>query len=188
MFDRIVAAVNQVVAPLTKRVANMVARGVVKVVDDQKKMQIVQVDLLGGETRDDVERPQAYGFTSVPDEGAEVVILCPGGRRDQALAIAVEDRRYRIGNLNRGEVAVYDKTGSKIVLKSNGDIEITPSSGVVKLTGDLKVSGDVVGHAGSVNPLAPEISLTGHTHTVAGANGGGAVVFTPVAGKTGGPS
>lgn len=172
-------------APLKRAIANMVSRAVVKLVDDSKKQQLLQLQLLSGEVRDDVEHLQPYGFTSVPVEGAEGAVICVEGFRAHPLAIVIGDRRYRIVGLAGGEVAVYDKTGSKIVMKASGDIEITPSSGTVKLTGDLNVSGDVVGHAGTIAP----ISLTGHSHTVTGAvsTAPGAVTFAPV-GKTGGPS
>lgn len=147
---------SRALAPIAKRLSNLVSRAVLKSADDSKKLQLVQLDMLAFETRDDVERPQNYGFTSKPVDGAEAFVICVGGRRDHGLAIVVEDRRYRISNLNDGEVAVYDKTGSSIVLKSNGDIQIIPSSGKVKVTGDLEASGDV---------KAGTISLKGHVHS-----------------------
>lgn len=154
--------------PLKVLISNMVSRGVVSRVDDAKKMQLVQVGLLADETRDDVERVQNYGFTSVPLEGAETVVLFVGGRRDHGLAVAVDDRRYRLTGLADGEVAVYDQTGSKIVLKANGDVEIVPSSGFVIVTGDVQADG---------------VSLKAHTHAAGTlTNSGGSVT-----GTTGGP-
>jgi len=173
------------IQPLVTRVANTVARAVIKNVDDSKKLQLLQLAILSGETRDEVEHFQNYGFTSHPKAGAEVVIVCVGGRRDHALAIAVDDRRYRIRNLGIGEVAVYDHTGTSIVLKENGDIDLTPSSGTVNLTGSLNVSGDV---AADGDVTAGPISLNSHIHsgtalipTVGGTPG-------TIAGVTGGPS
>lgn len=179
-------ALARFLAPLARRVDNMVARAVVRRVDDSTNAQLLQLGILDGETREGVERFQEYGFTSVPREGAEVAVVFVGGRRDHGLAIGVEDRRYRIGNLSPGEVAVYNDTGAKIVFKANGDVEVTPKAGQklkvtadVEITGALTASGEVTGNG---------IALSTHTHAVAGANSGGPVVFTPVAGKTGGPT
>lgn len=170
--------------PLARRVASMVARAVVKVVDEAKKMQLVQVVLSEGETRDEVERPQNYGFSSVPLDGAEAVVVFVGGRRDHGLAIAVDDRRYRIRNLESGEVAVYDRTGSKIVLKANGDIELTPSSGTAKFVGDVSVTGTLTA---TTDVIGGGKSLKTHSH-LAGALLTGPSPGAPVTGLTGAPT
>jgi phage gp45-like len=72
---------NHLVKPLATRIANMVARALVKNVDDSLKVQILQLGVLADETREGVERIQNYGFTSVPLEGAEAVALFVGGRQ-----------------------------------------------------------------------------------------------------------
>lgn len=138
---------SQMVAPLARRVANLVGRGVVTSTDDSTKIQLSQVSLLDGEVRDEIENFQAYGFTSNPRDGAEAVVVFVGGRRDHGLAIQVADRRYRIRNLESGEVAVYNDTGAKIVLRASGDIEITPKTG------------QVIALAGSSNPVAKGDSM-----------------------------
>ncbi len=170
--------IQRLLSPFARRIANFAARAIIKSVDDSKKMQLVQLSLLDVETRDAVEHFQNYGFTSRPAVGAEAILLSLGGHRDHGVAIVVEDRRYRVLNLDEGEVAVYDKTGSKIVFKKNGDIEVTPSSGKMKVTGSIEASGDV--KAGS-------ISLMNHTHA-AGALLTGPSVGTPVTGTTAAPS
>jgi phage gp45-like len=161
----------------------MVSRAVVQLVDDSVKMQLLQVGILTDEVRGGLERFQDYGFTSVPLEGAEGVALFVGGRRDHGIAIAVGDRRYRVRNLESGEVAVYDHTGSKIVFKASGDIQIIPSSGDVTLTGDLAVSGTVTA---TVDVVGGGKSLKDHTHpagTYAAPQDAG-----PVTGSSGGPA
>jgi phage baseplate assembly protein V len=149
---------GQLSKPISTRIANMVARATVKLVDDSKKIQILQVGVLKGETRSEIERFQNLGFTSVPEEGAEAVVLFVGGRRDHGYAVAVDDRRYRLKDLEPGEVAMYHKSGSKIVMKANGDIEVTADANV-------KING------GST-PVAKEGSATtGHMHTLTGTAG-----------------
>lgn len=162
--------IARLVRPLQVRIANTIARGVVKTVDDSKKAQILQLELLDGEPRDDVERLQNYGFTSHPEDGAEVLAACVGGRRDHAVVIAVDDRRYRIGNLEKGEVLVYSKTGSKVLLKANGDIEVTPSSGTTAIVGDVTISGtlEVSGNASFASNVGVDGTVTADTDVVGG--------------------
>lgn len=132
-----IRAMEKMLAPLRTRLANLVSRAVLARVDDSAKLQTVQVNVLAEETRDGVERFQNYGFTSVPLEGAEAVVVFVGGRRDHGLALAVDDRRHRLSGLQPGEVAVYSETGAAVVLKADGSVEVTPGTGaVVKLAGD----------------------------------------------------
>ena len=145
-FHRLIAPL---IAPLKTRIANLVSRAVVQRVDDSDGMQLVQVAVLDTETRDEVERVQNYGFTAVPLADAEAVVLFVGGRRDHGLAVAVDDRRYRLTGLQPGEVALYDKNGTTVILKTNGDVEITPASGLMKVIGDV---------------VADTISLKNHVH------------------------
>lgn len=135
---------------LARRVRQVVSRGVVSLVNDALTMQGLQVQVLEGEARDNLERFQEYGFTSVPHAGAECVVVYAGGGRSHGLVIAVEDRRYRLTGLADGEVALYDDLGSKVVLKRGNVIEVTAATRIDLLTplthlsGDLKVDGDIV--------------------------------------------
>lgn len=101
--------VERLVWPLRRRVMLMVGRAVLALVDDDPQLQVLQVRALRGETIDRAERFQQYGFTGVPEEGAEVVVVCPGGIRQHPLVIAVDDRRHRPTGLRKGEVCVYTR-------------------------------------------------------------------------------
>lgn len=108
--------------PLRNRVAGMVARAVVTLVDDSKRMQELQLQLLAGEVISGAERVQNYGFTSKPhppsgDQVAEAVVLFVGGGRDHPLVVAVDDRRHRPRNLEDGESALYDDQGTRVHLQ-----------------------------------------------------------------------
>lgn len=118
-------------AELWRRVAMMVARGVLKRVTDTGRLQVLQLSLMADEAKDGVERFQEYGFTSYPKQGAEAVVLFAAGNRDHGLVIAVDDRRYRLKPLAQGEVALYDDQGQKIVLHRDR-IEVTAPKVVVK--------------------------------------------------------
>jgi len=102
----------------------MIARGVLEVVDDDSKVQIIRATLHSGETRDRLERLGQYGLTSVPHDGAECVVLFPGADNSHGIVIAVEDRRYRLTGLAQGEVALYTDEGDSIQLRRNKEIEV----------------------------------------------------------------
>lgn len=132
--------VLRLIEPVSRRISLLVARGVIRLSKDTTSgNQRLQAELLAGETRDDLERVQEYGFTSRPKAGAEAVVLFPGGSREFGLVIAVDDRRFRLKALQEGEVALYTDEGDKIHMKRGGAIEIQA--------------------AGSVTVNAPAISL-----------------------------
>lgn len=124
---------------LSNRLRGMVARGVVKLVTDGLKMQGQQIQLLDGETVDNVERPQQYGFTSVPHAGAECFVAFVGGGREHGIILSVDDRRYRLKGLKGGEVALYTDEGDSIVLKRENTIEVTTKKYVVKAEDSVDV-------------------------------------------------
>lgn len=130
-------ALRRLLDPVVKRVMMMVARGVIQAVQDEKR-QLVQMSGLAGETLDQVERFQEYGFTSHPLPGAEAVAVFVGGGRSHGLVIAVDDTRYKL-ILEPGEVALYDDLGQKVVLKRTG-VEVA-SKGTLDATadGDIRV-------------------------------------------------
>lgn len=133
--------------PLEGRVRLMVARAMVRLVDDGTKAQTVQIDLLEGETQDGVERYQDYGFTSVPLPGAEAVAVAVGGLRSHMIVIKVEDRRYRLTGLEAGEVALFDDQGQMVKL-ARDRIEIVSATEVKVAAPKVIVESDEV-HLGA---------------------------------------
>lgn len=174
-------------APLQRKIALMASRAILRLVDDSTDWQAVQLDLLDGETRAEVEYAQDYGFTSHPHPDAEVVALSLGGSRDHVVAIKVGDRRYRLKGLQQGEVALYTDEGDKIVLKRGGVIEMTAATKVrlvtplVEMTGNLDVDGSVL-VGGSVTATGDVIGqgTSLHTHKHGGVQIGGSQTGVPV--------
>lgn len=119
-----VSMIKQFTEPLKRRIMLALARGVVTAINDTTKLQALQVSLLAGEIRDDLERFQEYGFTSVPFPQAEAAVVFLGGNRDHGLVIAVDDRRYRLQGLANGEVAIYTDEADKIYLRRGNKIEV----------------------------------------------------------------
>lgn len=97
--------VRKLVAPLRARVANLLAVGLVKLVDDSTVRQLLQVETNEGEIHDEVERFQGYGFSSHPPDYAEALILRVGG--DQGHSFAIVDASAGRPALAAGESAMY---------------------------------------------------------------------------------
>lgn len=134
--------------PLEDRLRLMIGRAIVRLVDDASGAQAMQLELLAGEMQDEVERLQDYGFTSAPHPGAEALVACTGGLRSHAVAIRVEDRRYRLKGLQAGEVAIYDDLGNQIRLGRDRVEVLAVSEARVEaplvkvLSDDVRLGGD----------------------------------------------
>jgi phage baseplate assembly protein V len=158
------------------RVMMMIARGVLRNVNDSGGRQQLQVELLKGELRDGVERMQNYGFTSHP-KGGDVAAAFIGGNREQGIVLVVDDRRYRIP-LEAGEVAMYDDQGNKIELlrdmvKITAVQHVEVAAPTIKLIGNLELVGtlNVTGNidtTGTITNNGKRIDST-HTHSNSGA-------------------
>lgn len=178
----------KLVAPIARRIRLLASRAVVRMINDDGGLQVVQITLLADETRDQVERFQNYGVTSHPHPGAEGVAVSLGGSRDHLVAIVVDDRRYRLKGLAAGEVALYDDLGQvvhlkrdRILLKSATTVEI--EAPLCHMTGDLTVAGgatvdgdvssgqtitatlDVRDQGGTKTMAAMRSAFNTHTHT-----------------------
>jgi phage baseplate assembly protein V len=161
--------------PLRNQLTNLVARAVVSLADDSLKMQLLQLTIGEGETRDGAERFQQYGLTSVPLEGAEAVVLSVGGRRDHLLVVAVDDRRHRLKDLVAGEVALYTDEGAKVHLK-RGRIVVEDSE--IRLGSDS--ASNFVALATQTNQRLANLEAAFNAHVHATAATGPPVGPTPV--------
>lgn len=151
--------VHAAIAPVRKRIEGMVQRAVLQLVDDSQKMQEVQFKGIAGEVRDKCERPQQYGFTGVPLEGAEAFVIFVAGNRAHPLVLSVDDRRYRLKNLQPGEVAMYTDQGDYVLIKRGGTAEVKAATKLlvtapaVDTTTQYMVNGTkVVGTQGAAVP------------------------------------
>lgn len=157
-------------APLARRIRLAAARAVLNGVADGGKLQTAQVALLEGEARDDVERFQNFGFTSVPLAGAEGVFISLNGSRDQGVLVAVDDRRSRLAGLQPGEAAMHNADRTAVVLvKADGSIEVTAAvavtvtAPVVRVIGNLEVIGNIAA-TGSVSDGAGSVQSMRDTY------------------------
>jgi len=145
----IASYVTKVIDPLKRRVRLMISRAVVSIVNDAGGIQVVQVKLLAGETRDNVERMQNYGFSGVPLPGAEGIMACVSGNRDHGIMIVVDDGRYRMKGLQPGEVAMYSHLDQEshrhhIIFDKDGGMTVMAKNVTVKAEDTARIEGNKV--------------------------------------------
>jgi phage baseplate assembly protein V len=127
-------AIGMMIEPLRRRISSLVGRAIIEAVTDSGDLQTLKITTVTGETLEGLQRVGTYGLASVPQAGAEAVILSLGGNREHSIVIACEDRRYRLKGLADGEVALYSDEGDKIILKRGNKIEITTETFTVNTT------------------------------------------------------
>jgi phage baseplate assembly protein V len=102
-------ALSRLLDPIRRRIALMIRRCVIDLVNDQNPVQTVQLKMFRDEIRQGVERPQQYGFSSVPLPGCQAVAMAVDGECGHELVLSADDRRYRPRNLAPGDVMLYTK-------------------------------------------------------------------------------
>lgn len=115
---------------------------------------------------------QHYGFRSCPPAGQRVVLVQCLGRSGPMVAVAGMDPNAPT-DLEEGEVAVYGPTGSRVLIKLDGSIEVTGSE--VRLGSASAV--DPVALATAVNAQLGQLS-TAFTNWVPVPTDGGAALKT----------
>ena len=162
--------IEKLVRPIKTRVLNMVAKAVIKLAGNGT----AQVEVNGGEVRDNLLRLQEYGFSSRPKPGADAVVVFIGGNRDHGLVVSSGDPRTA-PTLEEGEVAFWSADGVVVKIDKDKKVRITGAASI-DLNGDSKrfVTWDELNTA-----------LQSHTHSA------GSLVSTapgsPVTGVTGSP-
>lgn len=158
----LVQVFRRLVAPLERRVRLMVARGVLELIDNTQNCQILQVTVRADQLRDDVERFQEYGFSSVPKAGAEALVMLVSGSSDHPVVVATEDRRYRPTSLVEGEACLYTlQNGIRVLCKSDGSVLLgtTPTDFVALAT---PTKAEITALRTTVNSLVT--AFNAHTH------------------------
>lgn len=135
---------------------DIVSRGKVTAKYGAYKLRSLQVSMLYGDTRDQVEHFEPYGFTAEPYVGAECLAVSLAGDRDHTIVVATPDRRYRPVSLKDGEVVLYDDLGRKVYLSRDG-IKVEGVSSPVTVS----TSSSVTVTANAITLKAPTITLDG---------------------------
>ncbi|MDD5551220.1 MAG: phage baseplate assembly protein [Candidatus Omnitrophica bacterium] len=127
---------------LSNKIYSMIGRAILTAINNSGKVQRIQVKGIYEETLTDIDRIQEYGLETYPEISGdtEVIIVCPDGNREQAIAIKVGTRASRPTDLNEGEVKLYTKFGNKILLGDDGKIELNGNDKELVLWGPLNTA------------------------------------------------
>lgn len=148
--------------------ANILARGVVALGHSASKLQSLQLRLLAGEVKDNVEHLEPYGFTACPLAGAEALAGFIGGDRSHGVVIVVADRRFRLQGLKPGEVALYTDEGDKFHFKRGRVIDLETMTLNIKASDSVNFETPVIRATGRIesagDQVAGGISQIEHLH------------------------
>ena len=148
--------------------ANVLARGVVALGNSASKLQSLQLRLLAGEVKDNVEHLEPYGFTACPHGGAEALAGFIGGDRSHGVVIMVADRRFRLQGLEPGEVALYTDEGDRFHFKRGRIIDIETVTLNIKASESVNFDTPLITATGRIesagDQVASGISQIQHLH------------------------
>lgn len=163
-------------------------RGKVARVQAGGGVQKIQVEGLDGETVQDLEHAENFGFTSNPPAGSDCVVVPLGGKTSHGIIVTTTNGAYRITDLSDGETAVYNADGAKMVLKKGRVIEIDcdklnikAPSGVnitsekVECSAVLTAQGQINGNGGMAVQGGSGTTFTGNVDMVGDLNTTGAL-------------
>lgn len=174
------------------RLKNMLARGVVSLVDPGRMMQALQVRLTAGEVKDSMEHFEPYGYTAHPLAGAEALAAFLGGDRSHGVVVCVADRRYRPKGLQAGEVCLYTHEGDEIRFKNgriigvtagarlevtapevvvSASVKVTLDTPLVHATKDIKAEGHISDRWGSMQGMRDRFNEHDHPGDSGGTTG-----------------
>jgi phage baseplate assembly protein V len=160
--------IDRLLSPLRRGLAHIVSRAVVTLANDASRMQTLQLSLLADEQLDGAEHWQPYGFTYKPHTGAEALVVAVGGHRAHSVVIACADRRYRLVDLEDGEVAIYTDEGDRIHLKRGRVIDIETGTLNIKATTAVNIDTPLITQTGRIesegDQVAGGISQIEHKH------------------------
>lgn len=182
---------------LFKLLQNAICRATLKLINPNTKTQSLQIGLLAGEIKGNIEHIEPYGWTAHPHPGSEGIALFFGGDRSNGVLICAADKRYRLKSLAEGEVAMYDDLGQRIVFRRD-KIEVNTPLDLIGTVGGnftMTVTGQSTLKSNGVKIDSPTTEITGDlivggTGTVANdlTAGGISVMHHVHGGVEGGPS
>ena len=159
-------------------------RGKVARVQAGGGVQKIQVEGLDGETVQDLEHAENFGFTSNPPAGSDCVVVPLGGKTSHGIIVTTTNGAYRITGLSDGETAVYNADGAKMVLKKGRVIEsdcdklnikapngvnITSEkvecSAVLTAQGQINGNGGMAVQGGNGTTFTGNVNMVGDLHT-----------------------
>lgn len=135
---RMLGIYQALVHPLACRVAGLVRRAIVSGGSGDASSVTVTAKPLDGpssEVHQAAEAVMPPGFTAVPVDGSEALLLCEGG--DTGHPIVIVSASKRLPGVAKGEASIHVDnvlTGARVIVRNDGMIEVQPGvGGVVRL-------------------------------------------------------
>lgn len=126
---------------MMKKLRSLIRIGKIALVSPGKT-QSLQIETTKGETLDNVKFIEPYGFTVIPPNGSETVIVNVGANGGNPVALVVGGRLFRLQDLKQGEVALYTDEGDKIHLKRGHEIAVKATKFVIDAD-EIQMNGKV---------------------------------------------
>lgn len=105
-------------------VRGLIARGVVRSINDKGQTQTATVSTHRNVDRSDVEIFQQFGFASKAGKGGQIILVAVGGDQGDLIGFPTANRSQRLGNLKDGEAAMYGADNSRVHIKADGTVHI----------------------------------------------------------------
>ena len=158
---------------LQQRLANLLGRGRVLLVDDSGATQQHQIDLgpqgAAGPlfVRDNTPVMGLFGFTSVPPIGADVAMIFLSGDHQRGAVIGHNHQPSRPRGLAAGDAAIYDSRGQIIKLIGTGAVIDAHGLDVtIQNAAHVTITGST-----SVTVTAPTVTVNATTVNLGGTGG-----------------
>ncbi|MCL2689073.1 MAG: phage baseplate assembly protein [Chitinispirillia bacterium] len=155
-------------------------RGIIKAARMANAKGPLRIDASGriGEEFTDKQMFQQFGFSSMPKDGAECLLVKSG---QNVIIIASDDRRYKI-DLSSGEAALHDAYGNVVHLQDSGNILVKAGGSSGKIF--IEAAGEVSVKAKKAVIDSDNVFLGGEA---AAELGGGVVTQMCICSFTGNP-
>jgi phage gp45-like len=135
-----------------------------KAADDTGNVQLHQVRLDAFSVRDGTKSIGLFGFASHPPIGSDAVCLFLNGDRSGGVVIGTAHQASRLKNLAPGQSAIFDQSGSYVMLNNDGTITMSAPAGLT-INANVKINGILLVSEGADGTYA---SQTGQAITVQG--------------------
>jgi phage baseplate assembly protein V len=114
--------IRKITSPLYERIVSIISICSINKTNDETNTQTAQCEFFKDDPRENLERWQNYGITSVPPNGSEGICLFHGGERESGYIVATEDKDSRPTGLKIGEVCIYTIEKDHIYFKKEKQV------------------------------------------------------------------
>lgn len=179
---------RQALEALGARVRMLVGRGRITTGSDTGGVQQQQVQLADIETGDNRPRVAEFGFTSMPPQGSDAVVVFLAGDRSAGVIIGTNHQASRPRNLKPGETMVFSLDGKCVYLSDAGiridakgqSVDVVNASIVTVDATLLRCTGDIQDNYETNPHTMAEMRaiFNGHDHDVVNVQTGGSTITT----------